>query len=197
MMGIGTLLFRNRKMVRVTGYVGLAALLCTGAYLGALQLTGNFHAVIPATLYRSAQPSADEIEHYRDTYGIRTVLNLRGEHSGKDWYEAEVATANRLGLTHADFYMSASQELTQERAAELIALLARVEKPVLIHCKAGADRSGLAAALYLAAVSKQGEEAAEEQISIRFGHISVPLAGAYAMDQTFEALEPWLGFPDS
>jgi len=93
--------------------------------------------------------------------------------------------------------MSAYQELTQERAAELIALLARVEKPVLIHCKAGADRSGLAAALYLAAVSKQGEEAAQEQLSIRFGHISVPLTGASAMVQTFVALEPWLGFPDS
>nr|WP_281021958.1 ATP-binding cassette domain-containing protein [Rhizobium leguminosarum] len=46
-----------------------------------------------------------------------------------------------------------------------------------------------------AAVAKSGEMAAERQISLRFGHFSIPyLSYAYPMDETFEILEPWLGF---
>ncbi|MFD2031462.1 tyrosine-protein phosphatase [Ancylobacter dichloromethanicus] len=45
------------------------------------------------------------------------------------------------------------------------------KKPILIHCQAGADRSGLASALYLAAIKKNSAEAeAEAQLSIRYGH---------------------------
>jgi protein tyrosine/serine phosphatase len=66
----------------------------------------------------------------------------------------------------------------------------RAEKPILIHCKAGSDRTGLAAALYLLTVNKPDEAAAEGQLSIRFGHFSLPFLPEYAMDRTFEALEP-------
>ena len=188
---------RYRKALWGIGGGFFACLLTAGLYLGGLQLTGNFHTVIPGTLYRSAQPSAADISGYHQAYGIKTVVNLRGEHPGEDWYEAEVAEAGRLGIDHVDFYMSASLELSQAQAEELLSIFERAQRPLLIHCKAGADRSGLAAALYLAAVSKHGEEAAEEQISLRYGHVSIPFAGAFAMDETFEVLEPWLGFPDS
>ena len=68
-----------------------------------------------------------------------------------------------------------------------------VPKPVLIHCQAGSDRSGLAAAFYLAALAKAGEEKSEAQLSIRFGHIAIPVLGTYEMDQSFEAMEPTAG----
>jgi protein tyrosine/serine phosphatase len=188
---------RAAKVLRSIGIAVLAVVLTIGAYAGIMQLTGNFHPVIAATLYRSAQPSAAEIRRYHAVYGIRTIVNLRGEHDRASWYEAEATEAKRLGITLVNFEMSAGQQLTQDRAAKLVAILKHAEKPILIHCKGGADRSGLASALYLAAVAKQGEQAAESQISIRYGHISLPFAPAYAMDLTFEALEPWLGFPHS
>jgi uncharacterized protein (TIGR01244 family) len=168
--------------------------LAAGFYLGALQVTGNFHAVVAGALYRSAQPTAADIASYQQTYGIKTIVNLRGENVGSPWYDAEVAKARQLGIAHVNFRMSARRELTQAEAAELVALLEHAEKPVLVHCQAGADRSGLASALYMAAVAKLGEKAAEQQISIRYGHISLPISATYAMDRTFEALEPWLGF---
>jgi protein tyrosine/serine phosphatase len=192
--------WRNSRAARLLRFIGtstLAVMLPMGVYLGVLQLTGNFHPVIAATLYRSAQPSAAEIKQYYTKYGIRTIVNLRGENDGARWYAAEVDEARRLGITLIDFKMSAGRQLTQDRAAKLIDTLKHAEKPILIHCKGGADRSGLASALYLAAAAKQGERAAESQISIRYGHISLPFAPAYAMDLTFEALEPWLGFPNS
>jgi protein tyrosine/serine phosphatase len=71
------------------------------------------------------------------------------------------------------------------------------EKPILIHCKAGSDRTGLAAALYVAAVAKGGERKAEGQMSIAYGHFGIPFSPTYAMEETFEAIEAELGFPNS
>jgi uncharacterized protein (TIGR01244 family) len=171
----------------------LIATLGSGGYLGYLQLSGNVHTVAAGELYRSAQPSAAQITEYATRYGIRTIVNLRGENAGRPWYDSEVAASANLGIAHIDFRMSASRELTQEQAERLVAILEAAEKPLLIHCQAGADRSGLAAALYLVAIARQGEETAEDQLSIRYGHVGLPhLSSAFAMDRSWEKLEPWL-----
>jgi protein tyrosine/serine phosphatase len=158
-------------------------------YLGYLQLSGNFHVVVPDELYRSAQPSAGSIAEIAARYRIRTILNLRGENAGKGWYEAEKAASEKLGITLVDFRMSADQELTKGRAEKLISLMRAAEKPILIHCNAGADRTALAAALYLAGVKGVDAEAAESQFSFAYGHLEVPFFPSYAMDRTFEELE--------
>jgi protein tyrosine/serine phosphatase len=87
--------------------------------------------------------------------------------------------------------------LTEAQAAELVQLMRDAPKPVLIHCQGGADRTGLASALYLAAIEKRSESAAKGQMSIIYGHIPLPITHAYAMDRTFEKLEPILGFSNS
>ncbi len=183
---------RARRCVFAIGALAAICVLSGGGYLGALQLTGNFHAVIANELYRSGQPSAEQIAEYNRHYGIKTIVNLRGPNPHSAWYKSELAETQQLGMTHIDFSMSAKHKLTRTQAAQLIDILKRAEKPILIHCNAGADRSGLAAALYLAAVANVGVAEAERQISIRYGHISSPLSASYAMDQSFEALEPWL-----
>jgi protein tyrosine/serine phosphatase len=186
----------KRPIVRVLCRSALAILIAalgSGGYLGYLQLSGNVHTVAAGELYRSAQPSAAQITEYATRYGIRTIVNLRGENAGRPWYDNEVAASANLGISHIDFRMSASRELTQEQAERLLAILETAEKPLLIHCQAGADRSGLAAALYLVAIAKEGEEIAEDQLSIRYGHVGLPhLSSAFAMDRSWEKLEPWL-----
>lgn len=184
--------------IRYAGAVFLAVALAVGAHVGWLQLTGNFHTVVADKVYRSAQPGVTDIRRYVDNYRIRSIINLRGENKGKPWYDDELAESKELGISHYDFGMSAGSVLNKDRAKQLIELMAKVEKPVLIHCEAGADRSGLASALYLAAIANAGEKAAEGQLSLRYGHFSVPyLSQAYPMDESFEKLEPWLGFPGS
>lgn len=169
-----------------------------GFYAGILQMTGNFHAVTVGVVYRSSQPTKEQIAAYKEKYDIHSIINLRGESPGNPWYEDELAESKKLGIAHFDFRMSATKELPQERARALIALLDQAPKPVLVHCNHGADRSGLAAALYLAAIAKAGEEPSEAQMSLRFGHIAIPiLSSAFAMDETFENLEGWLGYPRS
>jgi protein tyrosine/serine phosphatase len=181
--------------------LGAVAIVCAIAvflgYLAYLQLSGNIHAVVDGEAYRAAQLSPEMIEETSEQYGIRTILNLRGENAGTDWYDKEVKEANRLGIRHIDFRMSAGRELTTDEAKSLIAIMESAQKPLLIHCKAGADRTGLASAFYVAAVAKLGEKAAEDQISIRYGHFSLSFISAYAMNRTFEAMEPVLGFTDS
>ena len=170
---------------------------CAGLYLGALQLGGNFHTVVPGELYRSAQPTATLIAEYQENYGIKTIINLRGENIGSDWYDAEVAEASKLGVAHVDIRMSARREMTMEQFNQIIDAFQKAEKPILVHCKSGSDRSGLVSALYVAAVAKLGEEAAESQMSFWYGHIPLSVSARYAMDRSFETFEPVLGFPNS
>ena len=47
----------------------------------------------------------------------------------------------------------------------------RIEKPFLMHCKSGADRTGLAAALYLLVYEGAELAAAKKQLSFDFVHI--------------------------
>lgn len=186
---------RKKKIIRTVLAGPVLVLLLAGVYLGTLQLVGNFHEVVPGTLYRAAQITPEHLSDYKKQYGIRTVINLRGANPGSDWYDAELKASDALGISHLDFRMSASRVLSQQRAEELIALMRSAPKPLLIHCQGGADRSGLASALYLAAIAGAQEEAAERQLSLLFGHIGIPyLSAAYPMDESWEDFEPWLGF---
>ena len=168
------------------------AVVAGAGWASLLQQSGNLHAVLEGEVYRSAQPSAAQLEEWTAAHGIRSVLNLRGP-SDADWYRAERQTAARLTLQHADFAMRDSEILTPDRAAALMALMEALPKPMLLHCTAGADRTGLAAALYLAGAG-QAEALAEAQISIRYGHVSLPVSAAWPMDQSWEAMEASFGF---
>ncbi|MET0747427.1 MAG: dual specificity protein phosphatase family protein [Rhizobium sp.] len=178
-------------------FVVLPVAAVIGCFYAYMVATTNFHPVIAGELYRSSQPSAATIAVLQKQYGIRTIINLRGNNSGHGWYDAEIAQAKQLDITHIDFRMSSRRELTQDQAAQLVKLMRDAPKPLLIHCQAGADRTGLATALYLAAIGKTSEQVAENQMSIYYGHIGLPMSAAYPMDATFEKLEPWLGLSNS
>ena len=94
--------------------------------------------------------------------------------------------------------MSAQSELAQPEVERLLQVMRDAPKPLLIHCQGGADRTGLAAALYVAGIEGRDEEAAEAQLSLTYGHIGIPwLSKAWPMNVTWERIEPWLGFPES
>jgi protein tyrosine/serine phosphatase len=178
-----------KSTLKRAGYVLAACALSLGAYLATLQLSGNFHEVLPNELYRSNQPSAADIAAYAQAHGIRTIINLRGE-SSHAWYRQEVAVASELGLNHVDFRMSASRELDASRIEELADLMRRSPKPILIHCLSGSDRTGLASVIYLNRIAGVGAEQAEGQLSIFYGHIGIPyLSSTYAMDESWEKFE--------
>lgn len=187
-------IIRKNKWLRGSATIVGAGVLLLAAYLGFLQVSGNFHTVIAGELYRSAQPTAAQIEDYARRYGIQTIVNLRGASDNASWYFEEVAAAKRLGINHMDFRMRASKQLTAAEADALVAMLKDAPKPILIHCRGGADRTGLASVLYSQRIAGIPTGRAEQQLSLYFGHVGVPLiSSAYAMDLTWEMLERHYG----
>lgn len=183
-----------KKLAKRIGLTTIGTFAFVGGYLGYVQLSGNFAPVIAGEVYRSAQPSPADLRQYVAHNGIRSIINLRGDNAGKPWYDEEIAVSKELGITHFNFGISARRELDQSKVEQLLSVMREAPKPVLIHCKAGADRTGLASALYLAGIAGQTEEEAESQLSFYFGHLSLPFIAEYAMDRTFEAMEPMLGY---
>lgn len=175
----------------------LAAVLVLGSYLYWLDRTGNFAVVVPGEAYRSAQVTPKAIRRYKAQHGIASILNLRRPDPDSAWYRDELATSADLGIAHADFPMSSGHMLPQDQARALIALMAGMPKPILIHCDQGANRTGLASALYLAAIKHAPEAVSEAQLSIRYGHLALPWpVNVSPMYATFEALEAPLGIED-
>jgi protein tyrosine/serine phosphatase len=187
-----------RRLLRGGLGFGTVAGAVLSAHLGFLALSGNFHPVVANEVYRSAQVSKDDIAAYQSTYGIRSILNLRGAAPGEAWYDEEVAASAALGVAHVDFAMNASVQLSNAEATQLIALMRDMPKPLLVHCRHGSDRTGLAMSLYLAAISGADEATAEGQLSLWFGHFAVPvLSDAWPMDESWERLEKGFGYDAS
>ncbi|UJW73824.1 tyrosine-protein phosphatase [Rhizobium sp. SL42] len=170
-----------------------AICLIYGAYIGVVLLRGNFHEILPGQYYRSAQLSGETLGRYIDQYKIKTVINLRGEHVGTPWYDAEAAAAASRDTTLVNFPMSALTELKAEDVQRLLGILKTAQQPVLVHCSSGADRTGLASVIFLQQVAGIDEETAEWQLSPVYGHIGLPFLRTYAMDDTWEALEKVIG----
>lgn len=183
---------RRLKIAAITIAVPVVILL---VYLGWLAYSGNFATVVAGEVYRSAQPTEAELAKYVSDHGIKTVLNLRGQQKpSSEWYSEEIAASQKLGLVHIDYRMSASRRLTQGQVLELAEIMRTAQKPLLIHCMSGSDRTGLASAIYRLLVAGTTEDEAGSQLSIRYGHFSVPyLSAAWPMDETWSDIRRWFG----
>lgn len=108
----------------------------------------NFHPVQEGVLYRSAQPSAGDLRRVVEQYRIKSVINLRGAQPGESWYDIEKAVSDELGLKRVDIAMSVDRLPHKDDLIALLDAFEHLPRPILIHCKAGADRTGEAAALF-------------------------------------------------
>jgi protein tyrosine/serine phosphatase len=134
----------------------------------------NFAEIAPGA-YRANHPTHERFDDYAKM-GIKTILNLRGANRNSH-YKFEAETCAKLGLELIDIPLSARNAPTKERLLEVIDLLPRLNRPFLMHCKSGADRTGLVAALYLMVVEGRGVEQAKKQLSLRFLHLSFTSTG--------------------
>jgi len=135
----------------------------------------NFAEVIPGRLYRSNHPTPGRLTWLVRRYGIRTLLNLRGDKpSGSTTLTLDAA--RRLGVAHEFLAFESRGAPHRDRILCFHDLYRRMAVPALIHCKSGSDRAGLVAGL---AILFEGGSAADalRQLSWRFGHFSHSRAG--------------------
>jgi undecaprenyl-diphosphatase len=158
-----------------------------GSYWGLVQYNGNFHTVTEGTLYRSAQLNKDELQAAIRDHGIRSILNLRGTHSGQSWYDDEIAASKELDVAHYDYGLSARRVVTGKQIDQILEIIRNAPKPLLVHCKSGADRSGLVAALYRFAGEHTSADEADRQLSLVYGHFPYLMSQTKAMDASFWA----------
>jgi undecaprenyl-diphosphatase len=158
-------------------------MLILGGYIAYILTTGNFHPITPGEAYRSAQLNRNELTHYIKKYNIRSIVNLRGENRDKQWYIEETEVSAEFNVAHYDISLSSDREPTAEDVQKLIDIFNSAPRPVLIHCMAGADRSGLVSAMWKVVVDKESKATAEKQLTIWYGH--VPIRDTYAMDRFF------------
>ncbi len=136
----------------------------------------NWGVVQEGRLYRSNHPSPRQLRAAVRRFGIRTVINLRGHRESCGSDALGRAEAEKLGLIHIDAPLESRGAPHKDRILRLAGIFRDMREPALLHCKSGADRTGLAAGLWLMLQGRTVEEAMR-QLSWRHGHVSASKTG--------------------
>jgi protein tyrosine/serine phosphatase len=132
--------------------------------------------------WRAAQPLPYQLKNIK-ALGVRTVINLRGNDK-KLTAKHERIACERLGLNYVEYPLRSRAAPSKAELHGLRELFQFVEHPILMHCKSGADRVGLASVLYLHLVEKVPIDTARHQLGLRYGHIRYADTGV--LDAFFE-----------
>lgn len=117
---------------------------------------------VSSELYRSAQISGKSSKEIQEL-GVRSVLNLRRWFN--DNQELKSTDINVLHLPILTKKMDVADVL------EALKMIDKAERPVLVHCLHGSDRTGVVVAAYRMVFENWGkEEAIEEFLQPQFGY---------------------------
>ncbi len=136
---------------------------------GFLRLRFHNHHHIGGEMYRENQPSPKRIKALADM-GIKTIINLRGE-SPKGFYGLEKEASERHGITLVNFRMYSRDVHSIEAIKGARDLFETIEYPAVMHCKSGADRTGIMGVLYKHFKMGQPISEAIEQLSLKYLHV--------------------------
>ncbi len=170
-----------KRALVATALIGVASL----SFLAYIGVFGNFHTIVSGKCYRSEQLTPQAITDAIRHNGIRCVLNLRGEQKNAEWYKGEVAAcaAEKVDLDDINIGLGALPK--PDVLQHLVAKLEAGPYPMLLHCRSGSDRTGLASAFYLHLVEKRPlPDAESEQVTWRYGHF--PFGKAKSINAFFD-----------
>jgi hypothetical protein len=133
----------------------------------------NWHVLLPRRVYRCAQLPGRCLEEACARHGIRTVLNLRGCCCPEPWYLAECRATHHAGLCQEDVGLSAGRLPSRTELRRLLEVLDHAEYPILLHCRRGADRTGMVSAIILLLQPEVSFAQARRQLGLRYGHVAL------------------------
>ena len=135
----------------------------------------NFHKV-DNEVYRSSQLTPWKLKRLIKKYNIKTIINLRGNHKNY-LYQKEKEICKKMDVIYIPFQIS-SRNLPKDYEIEsLINIFKNAKKPLLFHCKAGADRTGMVSTLYHIINGINKKEAIKRELKLRYGYLSLSKAG--------------------
>ena len=135
----------------------------------------NFHKVDEG-VYRSAQLTPWKLKKIIKKYNIKTIINLRG--NKKNYlYEKEKEICEKMGVKYISFSIASRSLPKPEEIEKLVEFFKNEQKPMLFHCKAGADRTGFVATLYHIINGKNKKDAIKRELKLKYGYLSLSKAG--------------------
>lgn len=156
----------------------------------------NFHVVEDGKVYRSAQPSRAQLAGIIEEQGIKTVLFLRKSDPGDLSFEISYQTTIDAGAAFIRYPLSAHRYPSQKQLLDLWKIFATAEYPLLLHCRGGADRAGLASAVYILQAHGDVDAACEQLAFWPYRHTG--LLGSFKLGHIFELYRPYaeqISFP--
>ena len=136
----------------------------------------NLHKVSDR-MYRSSQPTPWQLKKIVKQKGIKTVINLRGTQPHSPVYMLEKRACEEAGVKMIDVEIYSRDLPDRNRLESMAKAFDEAEYPVLMHCKAGADCTGLAATLYLHWKENVPLNECDQLKFIPYGHIRSSDAG--------------------
>ncbi|HUG90064.1 MAG TPA: tyrosine-protein phosphatase [Planctomycetaceae bacterium] len=131
----------------------------------------RFGVVEPGLIYRSGQISKWVIGDVLDRHGIAVVVDLQWPDVADEHHLAEISATQRRGIVLERFSLDGDGTGDLERYADAVAAIARAAaqgRPVLVHCGAGAKRTGGVVALYRVLIQGDPSDEAYSELK-RYG----------------------------
>jgi len=121
----------------------------------------NFHKV-SQELYRSGQPQQKGMREL-ESMGIKTILNLRNSMDDKQEIKGTSLQQVRIPMR--------AKKIDFEDIRTALIAIKNAEKPVLVHCLHGSDRTGAVCAAYRMVVQNWSkEDAINEFLDEQYGY---------------------------
>lgn len=155
------------------------------------RLWSNLHPLDPPRAWRIARGSrsAGDFQIILEQLGIRTAIDLRRANSS-DQAAGQIDFAS-LGIDYHNLHLRSSDLPHPQPLINFIELLEEAERPLLLYCKRGKDKTGFGSALYRHLIC--GESICESWRQLRFipfGHRRPKHEGPHRFRKLIEQAAP-------